>query len=303
MNITSIKKCPLHFAFEEACKSAQKRGMRVTGTEIVGVVPMECMIEAGKYFLKKQRRSCGVPNEELIKIAIKSMGLNDVSKFEPNKKIIELMIPQEKTPLLQMTTKKFAEVVASDAPAPGGGSISAYVGALGVALATMVANLSANKKTWDKRVEEFSEYAEKGQQLYDKLLYLVDADTKAFNKIMNAYALSPGEAKDKALNEATREAIEIPFSVMKTTTYALDLIKKMTEIGNPSSVTDAGVGALCARTAIRGAYLNVKINMAFYKEDKEWSEKIIKECEDMVAKADQYEKQILQIVDKKIAEN
>ncbi len=274
MNITNINETPLHKAFDECVNSAHYRGMRVTGSELVGLVPLKSLLDAGKYFLQKQERSVGVSEDELIKIAVKSMGLDELAAFDPKKNIIEYMIKDDNSaPLVKMSLTSFANETASESMAPGGGSISAYVGALGVSLATMVANLSAHKRGWDHKWEQFSEIAAKGQELKDRLLFLVDEDTKAFNKIIDAFRLPKGsetekELRKKAIKEATIFAIEIPYEVMKTSYDCYEVIEKMIEIGNPNSITDAGVGALCIRTAVLGAFMNVKVNMADIKDEK-----------------------------------
>lgn len=269
MNLTNIGITPVHIAFDEVCRKASDRGIRVTGSELVGLIPLKAMIDAGKYFLAKQQRSLGVDNEELIKIAVKSLGLDELKPFNPKEKIIEYVLEASEAnkKLVQMTAAGFANETASESPAPGGGSISAYVGALGASLATMVANLSSHKRGWDDRWEEFSRWAEKGQQLKDQLLYLVDEDTRAFNMIMEALDL-PKKTEDEkairaqAIEHASLYAIEVPFKVMQTSLATMEVIQAMAETGNPNSVSDAGVGALCARLAVMGAYLNVKINAA-----------------------------------------
>ncbi|OFX27198.1 MAG: glutamate formimidoyltransferase [Bacteroidetes bacterium GWA2_31_9] len=293
MNITNVSVTPLHIAFDEICKKAAERGVRVTGTEIVGLVPLKTLIEAGKYFLRKQKRSVGVDDKELIKIAIKSMGLDDLKPFNPDEKIIEYLIAEKtKNKLVDLTCTDFANLTASEAPAPGGGSISAYMAALGASLGTMVANLSSHKAGWDEKWEEFSIWAEKGQQLKSELLYLVDEDTISFNKIMDAFGLpKKTEAeiatRKQAIQDATKYATMIPFRVMETAFKALDICKVMVEICNPNSVTDAGVGALAVRSAIIGAFLNVKIN-ASGLSDKDF-------VNDIIAKGQKIEEQTLKI--------
>lgn len=269
MNLTNIGITPVHIAFDEVCRKASDRGIRVTGSELVGLIPLKAMIDAGKYFLAKQQRSLGVDNEELIKIAVKSLGLDELKPFNPKEKIIEYVLEASEAnkKLVQMTAAGFANETASESPAPGGGSISAYVGALGASLATMVANLSSHKRGWDDRWEEFSRWAERGQQLKDQLLYLVDEDTRAFNMIMEALDLPKKTEEEKAIRaqaieHASLYAIEVPFKVMQTSLATMEVIQAMAETGNPNSVSDAGVGALCARLAVMGAYLNVKINAA-----------------------------------------
>ncbi len=307
LNLTDITVTPLHVAFEEVCRKAEERGVRVTGSEIVGVVPLQAMLDAGKYFLKKQRRSLGIPDEEMVRIAIKSLGLNELYPFDPKKKIIEYILQEEdlnKKKLVNMTLKSFVEETASESPAPGGGSISAAMGAMGAALGTMVANLSSHKPGWDERWEEFSQWAEKGKQYYQELLFLIDEDTRAFNKIMDAFSLPKSTEEEKmvrhqAIQEATRYAIEIPFRVMKVAYQSMEVIKAMAEIGNPNSVSDAGVGAIAARGCVMGAYLNVKINAASY-EDKEYVQRIVSEGAEIEQKTIELEKEILNIVNAKI---
>jgi len=305
MNITNISVTPVHVAFEEVNKKAMERGLRVSGSEIVGLVPKKTLIDAGKYFLIKQNRSVGVADEEIIKIAIKSMGLDDLKPFHPEEKIIEYVLADKtKKKLIDLTCTGFANETASESPAPGGGSISAYLGALGAALATMVANLSSHKPGWDDRWEEFSIWAEKGQQIKDELLFLVDEDTNAFNKIMDAFGLPKGNDDEKAartaaIQEATKYAIEVPFKTMQKSFDAFDLIKAMVEIGNPNSITDAGVGALCTRSAVMGAFLNVKIN-ASGLHDKAYVEDVLKKGAEIEAKAKQLETEILEMVNSKI---
>jgi len=306
MNITNISETPLHTAFEEVVKSANSRGIRVTGCEIVGLVPKKVLIDAGKYYLAKQNRSLGVDEHEIIKIAVKSMGLDDLKPFNPKEKVIEYLLDSEnkEEKLVDMTCTAFANETASESPAPGGGSISAYMGALGAALGTMVANLSSHKAGWDARWEEFSVWAEKGQQLKDELLFLVDEDTRSFNKIMDAFGLPKGTAAEKetrssAIEEATKYAIEVPYKTMKKAFEVFSLCKAMVEIGNPNSVSDAGVGALCARAAVLGAYLNVKINAGSLK-DKNFVEEILKKAERMVIESQQMENEILAKVEEMI---
>ena len=305
INLTNINITPVHVAFEEACKKANERGIRVTGSELVGLVPLKALIDAGKYFLKKQNRSVGISEDEIIKIAVKSLGLDDLKPFNPNEKIIEYLLEDNsKKKLVDFTCKGFANETASESPAPGGGSISAYIGSLGISLGTMVANLSSHKPGWDDRWEEFSNWAEKGQALKDKLLYLVDEDTNAFNKIMDCFKMPNSNEAEKAirknaLNEATKYAIEIPFKVMEISLESMEIIKAMAEIGNPNSVSDAGVGALCARSAVMGAYLNVKINSSGMHDDSFGKEKLVKGKE-IEEKAIAFEKEILEIVNGKI---
>jgi len=305
INLTNISVTPVHIAFEEACKKAQERGLRVTGSELVGLIPLKAMLDAGKYFLKKQQRSVGVSEEELIKIAVKSLGLDDLKPFNPKEKIIEyLLAGDSKKKLVDLSCKAFANETASESPAPGGGSISAYIGSLGASLAAMVANLSSHKPGWDERWEEFSIWAEKGQQLKDELMLLVDEDTNAFNKIMDAFSLPKNNDAEKAfrtkaIQDATRFATEIPFKTMQKAFESFELIKAMVEKGNPNSVTDAGVGALCARSAVMGAYLNVLIN-ASGLTDKEFANEIISKGKVMEEEAHRIEDEILQLVKQKI---
>jgi glutamate formiminotransferase/formiminotetrahydrofolate cyclodeaminase len=305
MNITDIKATSLHRAFEEVCRAAGERGIRVTGTEIVGLVPKNVLIDAAKYFLEKQNRSVGLSEDELIFIAVKSLGLDDLKPFNPKEKVIEyLMEKTEKKLLVALTCKNFAEETASESPAPGGGSISAYAGALGAALGTMVANLSAHKAGWDERWKYFSDYATQGQQLMSQLLHLVDEDTAAFNKIMAVFSMpkttdEEKTARSNALQEATLYAAEVPLQTMKTSLEVFDLVKIMALEGNPNSVSDAGVGALSARAAVLGAYLNVKINVSGLK-NREIAEKILSEAEKIAEKASMLEREVLKIVDEKI---
>lgn len=305
MNLTNISVTPVHIAFDEVCKRADARGIRVTGSELVGLIPLEAMLDAGRYFLKKQKRSVGICDRELIKIAVKSLGLDDLYPFSPEEKIIEYaMADGSKKRLIDMTLEGFVHETASESPAPGGGSISAAMGAMGAALATMVANLSSHKRGWDDRWEEFSDWAEKGKRCHDELLRLIDEDTDAFNQIMAAFGLPAGtEAekaqKNEAVQEATKHAIEIPFRVMEVAYESMEVIKAMAEIGNPNSVSDAGVGALCARSAVMGAFLNVKIN-ASGVEDKTWINDLLTRGEEIQSKAIAQEQAILEIVSAKL---
>jgi glutamate formiminotransferase/formiminotetrahydrofolate cyclodeaminase len=306
MNITNLSQTPLHVAFDEVSDKAQKRGLRVTGLEIVGLVPKKAILDAGKYYLTKQQRSLGVTEDEIVKIAIRSMGLDDLKPFVPSEKIIEYMLAaEEKTDsLVDLSCRAFADETASESPAPGGGSISAYLGALGAALAAMVANLSSHKAGWDDRWQEFSDWAVRGQQIKDDLLLLVDEDTNAFNKVMSAFGLPKSTDEEKvaraaAIQEATRYATEVPFRTMQRTFDSFEVIKAMVEKGNPNSVTDAGVGALCARSAVMGAFLNVKINAAGLK-DKDFAADILAKGAEMEKKAIQMESEIMAIVNLKI---
>ncbi|MDX9848480.1 MAG: glutamate formimidoyltransferase [Tenuifilaceae bacterium] len=305
INLTDISVTPMHVAFEESCIKAQERGLRVTGSELVGVVPLKAMLDAGKYFLHKQNRSTGISDSEIIKIAVKSMGLDELYPFDPKKKIIEYILEDDsKKKLVDLTVKGFTEETASESPAPGGGSISAAMGAMGVALGTMVANLSAHKAGWDERWEEFSQWADKGKTYMDQLIKLIDEDTNAFNKIMDALGLPKGTdaekvARKQAMQEATLYAIEIPYKVMEISYQSMEVMKAMAEIGNPNSVSDAGVGALAARSAVMGAYLNVKIN-AEGLDDKTKVAEFINQGRLLVSKAQALEIEILNIVEKKI---
>ncbi|MEI6748945.1 MAG: glutamate formimidoyltransferase [Bacteroidota bacterium] len=306
INLTNISMTPVHIAFEEASKKAQERGMRVTGSELVGLIPLKAMLDAGKHFLKKQQRSLGVSESELLKIAVKSLGLDDLKPFNAQEKIIEYVLAGKDTRnLMDMTCKGFADETASESPAPGGGSISAYMGALGISLATMVANLSSHKPGWDERWEEFSAWAEKGQVLKNDLIFLVDEDTRAFNRIMDALGLPKGsddekKARTAAIQDATRYAIEVPYKVMQKSFESMAIIRAMAEKGNPNSVSDAGVGALAARSAVLGAYLNVKINTSGLN-DKVFVEDILSKGAELEQQAIRQEQEILAIVNAKIA--
>jgi glutamate formiminotransferase/formiminotetrahydrofolate cyclodeaminase len=306
MNLTNIEVTPVHKAFDEVCDKANTRGIRVTGSELVGLIPLKAMLDAGRYFLAKQQRSTGQSEAELIRIAIRSMGLDELSPFKPEERIIEyLLMDKVDSKLVGMTLSSFADETASESPAPGGGSISAYAGVLGASLATMVANLSSHKKGWDSRWREFSEWAEKGQHYKNELLKLVDQDTIAFNRIMDAFALPKASDEEKAtrtqaIQEATRYAIEVPFSVMKLAHQSMEVIRAMAETGNPNSVTDAGVAALCARTAVLGAFLNVKINASGY-HDKAYTAEVLAEGEALKQMAIDRETEILEIVNSKIS--
>ena len=305
INLTNINKTPVHIAFDEVCKKADARGIRVTGSELVGLIPLKAMLDAGKYFLLKQQRSVGVSEKELIKIAIKSMGLDELGPFKPEERIIEYMLANKvDSKLISMQLNDFADETASESPAPGGGSIAAYVGALGASLATMVANLSSHKTGWDERWEEFSKHAENGQRYKNELLRLVDEDTKAFNYIMSAFSLSKSTDAEKAtrtqaIQDATKYAIEIPFKVMEAAYGSLEVIKAMAQDGNPNSVSDAGVGALCARSAVMGAFMNVRINAAGY-QDKNYVEEILSRGKAIEQKTIAAEQEILAIVNEKI---
>jgi len=306
MNITNLSETPLHIAFDEVSEKAAARGIRVTGLEIVGLVPKKAIIDAGKYYLTKQTRSLGITESEIVKIAIKSMGLDDLKPFDPKEKIIEYVLSSDENTksLVELSCRGFADETASESPAPGGGSISAYLGALGAALATMVANLSAHKAGWDDRWLEFSDWAVKGQMIKDDLLALVDEDTNSFNKVMDAFALPKGSEEEKAvrsaaIQSATRYAAEVPFRTMKRASDAFEVIKAMAVDGNPNSVSDAGVGALCARSAVMGAYLNVKINAAGIK-DKQFANDLLARGAEIERMAIEQEREIMAIVDEKI---
>jgi len=301
INLTNMNVTPLHIVFDTACERAQARGMRVTGSELVGLVPLRAMLEAGKYFLEKQQRSTGVGEAELVRIAIKSLGLDELAPFDPQKKIIEYQLQNSNAKkLVDMTLTRFAAETASESPAPGGGSIAAYCGALGAALGTMVANLSSHKKGWDSRWKEFSDHAEQGQIILKELLELVDEDTNAFNQIMAAFILPKGNDAEKtarkaAIEKATINAIKIPYRTMELSFHSFDLAKAMAETGNPNSVSDAGVGALCARAGVKGAYLNVKINAQDLMDNSE-VKALVEKADAMNEIADAKEKEIWQIV-------
>lgn len=307
MNLTNINITPVHIAFDEVCRKADARGLRVTGSELVGVIPLKAMLDAGRFFLRKQTRSLGVSDDELIKIAIRSMGLDELKPFHPKEKIIEYMMEEENnSPLVNMDLKAFANETASESPAPGGGSIAAYVGALGISLGTMVANLSSHKRGWDDRWEEFSVWAEKGQELKDRLLFMVDEDTRAFNKIMDAFGMPKGSKEEKrlrkeAIQNASKYAMEVPAQVMQLCFDSMTVMKAMAETGNPNSVSDAGVGALCARSAVLGAGLNVKINAAGI-DDKVFVNALLQKADELEQKTIDLEKEIINIVNRKISE-
>lgn len=310
MNITDINATPLHAAFDEVCRAAQARGLRVTGTEIVGLVPERAVIEAGKHFLRKQCRSTGIPKEDILNIAIKSMGLDDLRPFVPEEKIIEYMLDAENgssDKLTALTVKGFADETLRESPAPGGGSVAAYMGALGAALGTMVANLSAHKPGWDDRWAEFSRWADRGVELEEELLRLVDEDTEAFNRIMAAFSMPKSTDEDKrlrseAIQSATLFAAQVPLETMKTSFKTFEVCRAMAETGNPASVSDAGVGALAARAAVLGAGLNVKINASSLK-DKAQAEALVSEADRLMAEADKAEKEIMTIVEGTINKN
>lgn len=300
-NITDTREVSLHQLFELACERAALRGIRVTGSELVGVVPLQLMLDAGKYFLHKQKRSTGTPDEEILKIAVKSMGLDELAPFDPQKKIIEYLI-EDKTEkkLIDLTVKQFTQLTASESVAPGGGSVSACMGALGVALGTMVANLSSHKRGWEDQWKDFSDWAEKGKTYHDKLLQLVDEDTQAYNAIIAAFGLPKKSEEEKqirlhAIQEATKHAMEVPFNVAATCYESMTFLLEMVKKGNPNSISDAGVGAIAARSAVMGASLNVQIN-AIDLKDKEYAEKMIHEVKNIEVKAQALESEILNIV-------
>lgn len=305
MNLTNITVTPVHLAFDEVCKKATERGIRVTGSELVGLIPLKAMLDAGRYFLQKQKRSLGVSEKELIKIAVKTMGLDELGPFKPEERIIEYLLKDAgASRLVDMSLRAFADETASESPAPGGGSISAYMGALGASLATMVANLSSHKKGWDARWEEFSDWADKGQRLQQELVRLVDADTEAFNKIMSAFSFPKTTEEEKAtrkkaIQEATKFAIEIPFRVMELSYESFSIIRAMANEGNPNSVSDAGVAALCARSAVMGAFMNVRINAAGY-DDKNYVNELLEKGKVLEQKTIAEETEVLKIVNDKI---
>lgn len=301
MNLNDIDITPMHIAFDACVESAQRRGMRVTGSEVVGMLPKKALIDAGKYFLEKQQRSTGISEQEIIHIAVKSMGLDELAPFDPKKKIIEYCMEDDAAnPLIGMTLTKFAEETASESVAPGGGSVSAYVGALGISLGTMVANLSSHKRGWDERWQEFSEWASKGQHIKDRLLALVDEDTRSFNAIITAMRMPKSNDAEKqqrsaAIQEATKYAIQVPFTVMKTSMEAYEVIEEMVREGNPSSVTDGAVGAICINTAVQGAWMNALVNMSGLK-DEEFKKKILAEGREMAEKSAKLSAEIASIV-------
>lgn len=307
MNITDINQTPLHVAFDEVCRCAQNRGVRVTGTEIVGLIPKRTLIDAGKYFLEKQHRSTGIPEADIIDIAIHSMGLDDLKPFDPQEKVIEFMLDADENAakkLVDLTVKGFAEETSRESPAPGGGTIAAYMGALGAALGGMVANLSSHKPGWDDRWKEFSVWADKGQALMTELLHLVDEDTQAFNRIMAAFGMPKKTDEDKAarsaaIQEATLYATQVPLRTMKESFQVFELCRAMAEQGNPNSVSDAGVGALAARAAVLGAGMNVKINAGSLK-DRAVADALIAEANDLIARANAEEAEITRIVEAKL---
>lgn len=309
MNITDINQTPLHVAFDEVCRCAQNRGLRVTGTEIVGLLPERCLLEAGRYFLAKQQRSAGIPKEDVLNIAVKSMGLDDLKPFSPQEKVVEYLLESENsgqsTRLTDLTVKGFAGETARESPAPGGGSVSAYMGAMGAALGTMVANLSSHKPGWDEQWEKFAQWAERGMELEQQLLRLVDEDTEAFNRIMAAFGMPKGTPEEKqlrseAIQRATLFAAQVPLQTMKVSMEVFPLCRAMVVEGNPNSVSDAGVGALAACAAVQGAGLNVKINAASLK-DKAQADALISEAARLMADAKAQQEEILTLVERTIA--
>lgn len=304
-NLTNISITSMHEAFDATCNSASRRGLRVTGSELIGLIPLQAMLDAADYYLIKQERSLGISEHEKIKIAVKSLGLDDLKPFNPQEKIIEYQLSKDQSPrLIDLSAKDLADETASESMAPGGGSISAYVGALGVSLGTMVANLSAHKAGWDEKWETFSNWAQKGQEYKDKLLYLVDEDTNSFNQIINAFRLPKGTQEEKkirqqAVEDATKYATEIPLQVMKTAFHSIEVMQAMIDKGLPNSLSDAGVGILCARTAVIGAYLNVRINAKDIK-DQDFTNQILAEAQSIYQKTIQAEKEAIEIIDKRI---
>jgi glutamate formiminotransferase / formiminotetrahydrofolate cyclodeaminase len=306
MNLTNIEETPLHAAFDACCESAAKRGLRVTGSEIVGMIPKKCLVDAGRYFLRKQKWSEGASDEELIEIAILSMGLSELKPFDPKEKVIEFKIEsaEPKSSLANMDLREFCNETLSDSPAPGGGSVAALMGALGASLGGMVANLSAGKRGWDEKLEYFSDWAVKAQQLKDELLSLVDEDTAAFNKVMDAFALSKEAAEEKAarsaaIEQATKYAAEVPLKIMETASKSYELLAEMADKGNPASVSDVGVGALATRACIEGAALNVRINLAQLKDEK-FKTALLKKVEQISTDSETQCKKIYQIVESKL---
>jgi len=299
-NLTNINITSMHTAFDETVKSATKRGLRVTGSELIGLIPLQAMLDAGDFFLKKQNRSLGISEKEKIKIAVKSLGLDDLKPFNPEERIIEYLLKDKTPQLVDLSIQEFAEETASESMAPGGGSIAAYVGALGVSLGTMVANLSAHKRGWDDKWEYYSDWAVKGQNYKDKLLFLVDEDTRAFNKIMDAFRLPKASDTEKqqraeAIQEATKYATEIPFKVMETSYQSMEVMEEMASTGLQNSLSDVGVGALCAKTAVIGAYFNVKINARDIK-DKAFADSILKQAETIYQKTMAKESQLTTMI-------
>ena len=304
MNLTDIKVTPLHVAFEACRESANRRGMRVTGSELVGLMPLKVMTDAAKYFLEKQNRSTGISERELVYIAVKSLGLDDLGSFDPDKKIIEYVMKSKEAPLVKMTLKEFVNETASESPAPGGGSIAAYAGAMGVALGTMVANLSSHKRGWDSKWKTFSDWAVKGQGIKDKLIDLVDSDTAAFNAIMDAVKMPKNSDEEQlvrkqAMEDATKNAIEVPLDVMKTAFQSYELLMAMAKEGNPNSASDAGVGALCTKAAVEGAFMNVKINLPGIV-DEDYKKNIMGQAQKIQDQSVALEREIVSLVEKTI---
>jgi glutamate formiminotransferase len=306
MNLTNIEETPLHTAFDACCESAIRRGLRVTGSEVVGMVPKKCLVDAGHYFLRKQRWSEGASEEELIDIAIRSMGLSELKPFDPKEKVIEFKIEsaEPKNSLAKMNLREFCNETLSDSPAPGGGSVAALMGALGASLGGMVANLSAGKRGWDDKLEYFSDWAVKAQQLKDELLALVDEDTAAFNKVMDAFALAKESAEEKAarvaaIEQATKHAAEVPLKVMEIASKSYEILSEMAQNGNRASISDVGVGLLATRACVEGAALNVKINLAQLKDEKFKSD-VLKKVQQTIADSDIRFNEINQVVGKKL---
>jgi glutamate formiminotransferase/formiminotetrahydrofolate cyclodeaminase len=306
MNLTDLEETPIHVAFDVTDEKARVRGLRVTGSEVVGLVPLKCLLDAGRYFLHKQRRSSGVSDDELIKIAVKSMGLDELKPFVPEAKVIELALERAKggTKLSDMSLRRFVHQTASESPAPGGGSVAAAMGAMGAALGTMVANLSSHKRGWDEHWREFSDWADKGKALHDRLLQLVDEDTDAFNRLMAAFGLpkattEEAEARARAIQEATREAIRAPLETMRAALASLEIAEAMARQGNPNSVSDAGVAALAARSAVLGARLNVLINCGSL-EDADFVADVRRQADDLAERAMDWERKILETVAAKL---
>jgi glutamate formiminotransferase/formiminotetrahydrofolate cyclodeaminase len=307
MNLTNIEETPLHVAFDACVESAAKRGLRVTGSEIVGMVPKKSLLDAGRYFLRKQQWSEGVSEEELIDIAVRSMGLGELKPFIPKEKVIELKIEsaEPKPSLAKLNVREFCNETLSDSPAPGGGSVAALMGALGASLGGMVANLSAGKRGWDDKLEYFSEWGVKAQQLKDELLALVDEDTNAFNKVMDAFALPKNSAEEKteraaAIEDATKHAAEVPLKVMETAAKSYELLSEMADNGNPASVSDVGVGAMATRACIQGAAMNVRINLGQLK-DKKFKSRLQKRVQKMSADSQTLFRKIIRIVERKMS--
>jgi glutamate formiminotransferase/formiminotetrahydrofolate cyclodeaminase len=304
MNLTNISVTPIHVAFDEVAEKARSRGVRATGSELVGLIPLQAMLEAGRYFLRRQHRSTGVSDSELIKIAVKSMGLDELTPFDPNKKIIEYVLEDETELLADVSLRGFIEETASESPAPGGGSVSAAVAALGAALGTMVANLSSHRRGWDDRWEEFSDWAERGKTSHSELISLIDADTEAFNAIISAFR-QPQETEEEAtsrsaaIQQATKQAIEVPLRVMEVALESMETIKAMADVGQETSVSDAGVGALCARAAVRGAHLNVRIN-AKDLDDTEVVAGYLRRADVIAGDAERLEREILGLVERSL---